>query len=160
MSIELNKEYRIPRAKRVMLQGSAFILFSLGTLPSIPTSIILKSVLPILGGIFLAFLSYCLFILASHTMVVSPEGILLKSRKGERLLKWSDIHEIAQGKGIDRYKVTYTLMSEPPASRINLGLFYVSGHKVHQLPDTFSMKAKELAAFLEQTRKEMIQHPA
>ncbi len=160
MSIELNKEYRIPRTKRVMLQCSASVLFCLGTLPSIPTSIILKSVLPLLGGIFLAFISYCLFNLASHTMIVTPEGILLKSRKGEHLHKWSDIREIAQGKGIDRHKVTYTLMSDPPASRIKLGLFYLSHHKVYQLPDTFSMKAKELAAFLEQTRKEIVQHPA
>jgi hypothetical protein len=50
-------------------------------------------------------------------------------------------------------------MSDPPASRINLGLFHLSHHKVYQLPDTFGMRAKDLAAFLEQTRKEMVQHP-
>ncbi len=161
MTIELNKEYRISKTKRVMLLVSAFILFGLGTLLSVPTSIILRSVLPLLGGIFLAFFAYCLFMTASHTMTVTSDGILLKYGKREQFLKWSDIREISQGKGIDRHKVAYTLMSDPPSSKINLGLFALSYRKVHYLPDTFNMKAQDLAVTLEQTRrKEKVQHLA
>ena len=98
--------------------------------------------------------------IASHTMTVTSDGILLKNRKREKFLKWSDIREISQGKGIDRHKVTYTLMSDPPSSRINLGLFALSHHKVYHLPDTFNMKAQDLAVTLEQTRKEKVQHLA
>ena len=160
MAIELNKEYRIAKTKRAMLLVSAFILFGLGALPSIPTSIILRSILPLFGGIFLAFVAYCLFMTASHTMTVTSNGILLKNRKREKFLKWSDIREISQGKGINRHKVTYTLMSAPPSSTINIGLFALSYHKVYYLPDTFNMKAQDLAVKLEQTRKEKVQHLA
>ena len=158
MTIELNKEYRISKAKRITRQISAFILFALGTLPSLPTSIILRSVLPLFGGIFLAFLAYCLYISVNQTMLVNSEGILLKNRKRENLLKWSDIREISQGQGIHRHEVTYTLVSDGPSSGVNFGLFRLACHRVHYLPDTFGTKAQELAVILEQIRKRQIQY--
>ena len=85
------------------------------------------------------------------------DGILLKNRRGEYLLPWLDIGEIVQGNGINRHKVSYTLLSKPPSSGINLGLCRFKFWEDYHLPSTFGMDAKELAADLEQTRKEKIQ---
>ena len=96
--------------------------------------------------------------MASNTMIINSDGILLKNRRGEYLLPWLDIVEIVQGKGINRHKVSYTLLSKPPSSGINLGLCrFKFWYEDYHLPSTFGMNAKELTADLEQTRKEKIQ---
>lgn len=157
MTLELNKEYKITRSKQVLFRVSAIVLF-IGAILSIPVSIMFRSIMPLLGGLDLAFFAYVLFVIASQTMLINSDGILLKSLRGEGLLPWINLGEIAQGKGINRHKVSFTLLSNPPSLGINLGLFRFKIREGYHLPGTFGMKAKELAADLEKTRKENIQH--
>jgi hypothetical protein len=157
MTFELDKEYRISKSKQIIFRVSATIL-AIGAIVSIPTSIILRSVIPFLGGIELAYLAHVLFVMASHTMLINSEGILLKSRSGEYNLSWLDIGEITLGKGINRHKVSYTLLSNPPSPGINLGLCRFKLSEDYHLPSTFGMRAKDLAVDLERTRNEKIQH--
>lgn len=159
MIFELNKEYELTQSKRIILRISAVVLLA-GAFVSVPTSITLRSVLPFLGGVYLAFAAHVLLVMASQTMLINSEGILLKSRSRKYLLPWLDIGEITQGKGINRYKVSYTLLSTPPSPGVNLGLCRFNLSEGYHLPGTFGMKAKELAADLEQTRREQIQHGA
>lgn len=156
MIFELNKEYKISRSKKILYRISAIVIFII-TIISIPVSIMFRSVLPLLSCVFLViFEANDLLIMASNTMTINSDGILLKNRREEYLLPWSDIGEIVQGKGINRHKVSYTLLSKPPSSGINLGLCRFKFWEDHHLPSTFGMDAKELAADLEQTRKEKL----
>lgn len=156
MIFELDKEYKISRFKRTILRISAIVLL-FGALVSVPTSISLRSVLVFLGGVYLAFTSHVLFVMASQTMLINSQGILLKSRSGEYILQWLDFGEITLGKGINRHKVSYTLLSDPPSPGINLGLCRFKLREDYHLPSTFGMRAKDLAVDLEQTRKEIKQ---
>ena len=159
MNLELNKEYKISQFKQIILLVFAIVLFG-GALVSVPTSIMLRSILPFFGGTYLAASAYVMLIMASQTMRVNTDGIFLKNRCGERLLPWYDFDEINQGKGINRHKVSYTLHSNPPFPGINLGLCRFTLSEGYHLPNTFGMQAKELASDLEQIRKEKIQHGA
>ena len=159
MTLELNKEYKINQLKPMILRISAIVLL-VGALVSVPTSIMMRSVMPFLGGIYLAFAAYYLLVVASQRMWINSEGIVLKNRLGEHLLPWLDFGEISQGKGINRHKVSYTLMSNPPSPGINLGICRFQLSEGYHLPSTFGMKAEKLAADLERTRKETIQHGA
>lgn len=159
MNFELDKVYKIAKVKQIMFRISAMAL-AIGAIVSIPTSLIARSVLPLLGGIFLAQRANALFVMASQTMVITSEGILLKNRNGEHLLPWLDFSGIAQGKGINRHKVSYTLYSYPPSPGINLGLCRFQLSEGDHLPSTFGMRSKELAEDLEQMRKERIQQGA
>jgi hypothetical protein len=156
MIFELNKEYKISRSKQVLYRVFAIILL-IGAIVSIPTSILLRSVSPLLGGIYLGFAAYIIYNMASQTMMINIDGILLKSFSGEGLLPWENFGEITQGKGINMHKVSYTLLSNPPSPGINLGLCRLKLSEDYHLPNTFGMDAKKLAADLEQTRKENIQ---
>lgn len=156
MAEELAGEYRLSWAKRLMLRVSAVVLFCLGALPSIPLAIVEGSLWFALGGVPLVFFAYVLLVRASETMQITQEGVLLENRRGKTLLRWSEIGRFTQGEGIDRYKVAYTLVSDQPYLKVNLGLGGLSCRKLHHLPDTFGMRAKELAVRLEHMRKERI----
>lgn len=157
MIFELNKEYKISRSKKILYRISAIVIFIVAIV-SIPVSIMFRSVLPLLVGISLViFEAYDLLIMASQTMLINSDGIVIKSIRGEYLLTWKNLGEITQGKGINRHKVSYTLPSKPPLPGINLGLCRFKFWEDDHLPSTFGMDAKELAADLEQTRKEKIQ---
>jgi len=157
MIFELNKEYKISRPRQILYRISAIVIFIV-TIVSIPVSIMFRSVLPILSCIFLViFEAHDLLIMASQTMLINSEGILLKNFRGKRLLSWKELGEISQGKGINRHKVSYTLLAKPPSPGINLGLCRFKFWEDDHLPSTFGMDAKELAENLEQTRKENIQ---
>jgi hypothetical protein len=152
MSLELNKVYTISPFKRVVLQASAVVLYA-GALVGVVTSILWRSVSFVLGGIYLAYVADMLFVMASQAMLVNADGILLKNRRGQHLLVWSDFGSIAQGSGINRHRVSFTLLSNPPSPGINLGFcrFYLS--EGYHLPSTFGMAAKDLANDLEQIRQ-------
>ena len=156
MIFELNKEYKISRTKQILYRVSAIVLF-IGAILSIPVAIMFRSILPLLGT-SLVIEAYELLIMASRTMLINSEGILLKSIRGEGLLPWKNFGEITQSKGINRHKVSFTLISNPPSPGINFGLCRFKLWEDYHLPGTFGMDAKELAADLEQTRKEKIQH--
>ena len=156
MTLELNKEYKITRSKEVLFRVSAIVLF-IGAILSIPVSIMFRSILP-LSGISLVIEAYALLIMASNTMLINSEGILLKSLRGERFLPWINLGEIAQDKSINRHKVSYTLLSNPHSTGINLGFCRFKISEGYHLPGTFGMKAKELAADLEKTRRDKIEH--
>ena len=157
MKIELNKEYKITRSKQMLYRVSAIVLF-IGAIVSIPVSIMFRSFLPLLGGIYLGFTAYVLFVMASQTMLINSDGILLRNCRVEHLLSWEDFGEITQGKSINRHKVSYTLLSNTPSPGINLGLCRLKFSEGYHLPSTFGMNAKELAAYLEKTRKEKTQN--
>jgi hypothetical protein len=145
---------RVPRGKRILLRLCAIVLFTLGTLPAAWVSLLLHSILPFLGGLFLAFLAYHLVKASNLVLEIGREGISLGDAKRRQFIRWSEIVEFSQGSGIDRYKVAMTCASDPMPRRINLGLLGLERRKVRCLPETFGMKAPELAGLLNRAKEE------
>jgi len=156
MSSDLPHILTVPRGKRIALKACAVILFALGTLPSPWVSLSEHSVLPFLGGLFLAFLAYSLIGVSNVVLEIGPEGILLGNKRHRRLVTWSEITGFRQGSGIDRHKVVIALASDPAPRQINLGLLGLECRKVCHLPDTFGMKAVELADLLNRAKDQYI----
>ncbi len=146
----------VPRGKRILLGLCAVVLFAFGTLPSPWVSLLLHSILPFLGGLLLAFFAYGLVKASKSVLEVGPEGIALGDGKRRRLTPWCDIIGFSRGSGIDRHKVAIALASDPTPRRINLGLLSLECRKVRYLPDTFGMKATELADFLNRARDQYV----
>jgi hypothetical protein len=143
---------RVPRRKRIVLRLGAIVLFTLGVLPAAWVSLLLHSILPFLGGLFLAFLAYHLVKASNLVLEIGREGVTLGDTKRRWLTRWSEIVEFSQGSGVDRHKVAMTCVSDPMPRRINLGLFGLECRRVRYLPDTFGMKAIDLADLLKHAK--------
>lgn len=155
-SVSMNSEstqiLKVSRGKRLLLHTIAAVLFVLGTLPSPFVSLSLGSVLPFLGGLYLAFIAYCLLRLSISSLEIGENGIVLGDRRRRAFIPWSDVRGFSQGSGIDHHKVVMSLVSDPAPRLISFGLFQLECRGVRHLPDTSGMKARELIDLLNRAK--------
>ncbi len=156
MSSDATQILTVRRGKRTVVRFCAIVLFTLGALPSAWVSFFTHSILPFLGGLYLAFVAYHLMKASNLVLEIGREGISLGEARRRQLTLWCDLVGFSQGSGIDRHKVAIALASDPTPRRINLGLLSFECRKVRYLPDAFGMKAKELADFLNRARDQYV----
>ncbi len=151
---------RMSRAKRVLLKGSACALLLLGTVPSGFAALEVGSILPLLGGLYLAFMAYALLKWTRVALQIAREGITICGAWRRKFFPWTDIEGFRLGTGIYRHKIVCVLKPEPAATTCDTDSVDIPELNWLYLPDPFGLSAKDLINLLTERQQGHIESTA